>query len=158
MKAVKIGVKEESLEKVADCLAALLADEYILYTKTKKAHWNIEGLDFYSKHLLFEKQFGQLDEVIDELAERIRTVGHYVSASLKEFLELTHLTEKNNNQNDSKGFITELLEDHQSIIVKIRGILIAGEDSFLDLGTNDYITGLMSTHEKMAWMLKASLN
>jgi starvation-inducible DNA-binding protein len=152
-----IGIKEESLDQVAICLAGVLADEYVIYTKTKKAHWNVEGLDFHAKHLLFEAQFMQLDEMIDDVAERIRTIGHYVTGSLKEFLSLTSLTEKTNNSNDSRGNIKDLLSDHQSIIVKIREAIYSKDGKMLDLGTSDFLTGLMASHEKMAWMLSASL-
>jgi starvation-inducible DNA-binding protein len=152
-----IGIKPEQTASVALTLAGILADEYVLYTKTKKAHWNVEGLDFHAKHLLFEAQFTQLDEVIDDVAERIRTIGHYVSGSLKEFLSLTSLSEKSNSSNDSKGNIKDLLGDHQSIIIKIREAISSGDGKALDLGTSDFLTGVMASHEKMAWMLSASL-
>jgi starvation-inducible DNA-binding protein len=99
----------------------------------------------------------QLDEMIDDVAERIRTIGHYVTGSLKEFLSLTSLTEKTNNSNDSRGNIKDLLSDHQSIIVKIREAIYSKDGKMLDLGTSDFLTGLMASHEKMAWMLSASL-
>ena len=70
-----------------------MADESVLCLKTKNAHWNIEDADFYEKHLLFESQFKQLDVLIDSIAERIRSIGHYAPASFKDFLGLTHLTE-----------------------------------------------------------------
>ena len=52
----KIGIKEENLAEVAHSLGKILADEYVLYTKTRKAHWNVEGPDFYNKHKFFEEQ------------------------------------------------------------------------------------------------------
>jgi starvation-inducible DNA-binding protein len=81
--------------------------------KTKNAHWNLEGADFYEKHLFFETQFGQLDAIIDQVAERIRTIGHYAPATLQSYLSLTHLTEKNKYTNDSQSFIKEILVDYQ---------------------------------------------
>ena len=87
----KIGIKEENLAEVAHSLGKILADEFVLYTKTRKAHWNVEGPDFYNKHIFFENQYGELEKVIDDVAERIRTLGHFPPATLKEFLELTHL-------------------------------------------------------------------
>ena len=81
-----IGIKNENLAKVAEVLVKVLADEFVLYTKTRKAHWNVEGADFYNKHLFFEAQYQQLDEMIDGLAERIRTLGHYAPATLREYL------------------------------------------------------------------------
>ena len=153
----KIGIKEENLAAVAYSLSQILADEFVLYTKTKKAHWNVEGPDFHSKHLFFESQFQQLDNIIDTVAERIRTLGHYAPGSLKEYLELTHLSEQSREINDSKGFIKELLADHESILIHLRENINRFGTVLHDLGSSDYITGLLETHEKMAWMLRAHL-
>jgi len=153
----KIGIKEENLAAVAYSLSQILADEFVLYTKTKKAHWNVEGPDFHSKHLFFESQFQQLDNIIDTVAERIRTLGHYAPGSLKEYLELTHLSEQSRESNDSNGFIKELLADHESILIHLRENINRFGTVLHDLGSSDYITGLLETHEKMAWMLRAHL-
>src|SRR5271170_3323165 len=90
----KIGINNENISKVAHSLSIILADEYVLYTKTRNAHWNLEGPDFHSKHRFFDEQNAQLDEVIDTVAERIRSIGHYAPASLKQFLQLTHFSEQ----------------------------------------------------------------
>ena len=139
-------------------LAKVLADQVILYTKTKKAHWNIEGPDFYSKHLFFKQQYEDLDEMVDTVAERIRTLGHYAPATLKEFLALTHLTEESSSKNDSMGYIKELLSDHESIVKYLRGNIHSFAEELHDLGTSDFITCLLENHEKMAWMLRAHIN
>ncbi|MFP5437938.1 MAG: Dps family protein [Bacteroidia bacterium] len=153
----KIGIKETHLAEVAKSLCVILADEFVLYTKTKKAHWNIEGPDFYNKHLFFEQQYNQLDDIVDTVAERIRTLGHYAPGSLKEYLELTHLSESKLEKNDSQSYIRELLADHESIMIHLRENINRYAAALKDLGTSDYITGLMETHEKMAWMLRAHL-
>ena len=153
----KIGIKPENLTSVAHKLAVMLADEFLLYTKTRNAHWNVEGADFYAKHKFFEDQYEQLDETMDNLAERIRSVGHYAPATLKEFLQLTRLTEQSREANSSEGFIKELLADHESIIIHLRENINRFANEYHDLGTSDFITGLMETHEKMAWTLRAHL-
>jgi starvation-inducible DNA-binding protein len=153
-----IGIEDTNRQAVAMELAKLLADETVLYTKTKNAHWNVEGVDFNEKHLFFETQFGQLDGIIDRVAERIRTIGHYAPATLKSYLSLTHLTEASRAENDSLGFIHELLEDHESIIMNLREHVKPFAEDFNDLVTTDFITGLMATHEKMAWFLRSHLN
>ncbi|MDP4286167.1 MAG: DNA starvation/stationary phase protection protein [Bacteroidota bacterium] len=152
-----IGITDKNRQAVANQLSKFLADEYVLYTKTRNAHWNIEGGDFYDKHKFFESQFEQFDEFIDSIAERIRTLGHYAPATLKSFLSLTHLTEVASEKNDSKGFIKELLLDHESIIIHFRENITRFADEFKDLGTSDFITGLMEAHEKMAWFLRSHL-
>ena len=156
MKA-KIGIKEESQSKIAHELAKLLADEFVLYTKTRNAHWNVEGPDFYNKHKFFEDQFNAIDEILDEVAERIRTLGHYAPATLKDYLKLTQLTEASREANDSNGFIKELLKDHEGIIIRLRENINSIATNSKDFGTSDFITGLMETHEKMAWMLRSHL-
>ncbi|NRS87807.1 starvation-inducible DNA-binding protein [Flavobacterium sp. 7E] len=153
----KIGIKEENLLSIAKVLSIILADEVVLYTKTKKAHWNIEGIDFYNKHLFFQQQYEQLDELVDSIAERIRMLGHYAPASLKEYLELTQLTEQSREKNDSTGFCNDLLQDHETIIIYLRENIDPIATHFKDVGTSDFATGLLEAHEKMAWMLRAHL-
>lgn len=153
----EIGIKDANRQKVSNELAKILADETVLYIKTKNAHWNIEGADFFEKHKFFEFQFGQLDEIIDSVAERIRSIGHYAPATLKSYLSLTHLSETAGDKNDSKAFIKALLEDHESIIIVLREHIKSLANDDHDLGTSDFVTGLMETHEKMAWFLRAHL-
>lgn len=152
-----IGIIEANRLAVATELNKLLADEYVLYTKTRNAHWNVEGADFYDKHKFFEAQFEQLDEIIDSVAERVRSLGHYASATLKSFLSLTHLTETKSEKNDSQGFIRELLADHESIIVHLRANINQFMEDYKDAGTSDFVTGLLQEHEKMAWFLRGHL-
>lgn len=153
----QIGIKEGPQAEIAHQLAKLLADEYVLYTKTRNAHWNVEGSDFYDKHNFFEDQYTQLADVIDETAERIRKIGHYAPGTLHDFLELTDLTETSREKNDSKGFMSELLADHESIIIRLREKIDPIASKGKDFGTSDYLTSLMEKHEKMAWMLRSSL-
>ncbi len=153
----QIGIKVENRQSVAENLSKLLADEFVLYTKTRRAHWNIEGADFYAQHKFFEAQYEQLDEIIDNVAERIRMIGHYAPSTLANFLQLTHLTEQSRESNDSHGFIHELLSDHESIIMECRKNITITAEQYHDLGTSDFLTTLLETHEKMAWMLRAHL-
>ncbi len=154
----EIGITDTNRQAVATELAKILADETVLYIKTKNAHWNIEGADFYDKHKFFETQFGQLDEITDSVAERMRSIGHFAPATLKSYLSLTHLIEQTSEKNDSYGFIKELLADHESIIIILREHIQSFASEYHDLGTSDFITGLMETHEKMAWFLRSHLN
>ncbi len=152
-----IGISKENLQAVAADLSKLLADEFVLYTKTRNAHWNVEGPDFHSMHIFFEQQYNALDETMDSVAERIRQLGHYAPATLQSFLSLTHLTEKLGGKNDSQGFLKELLVDHENIIIFCRESINKFANQYGDLGTSDFVTGLMEEHEKMAWMLRAHL-
>lgn len=155
-KSKSIGIKPGTSKKIAEFLSVLLADEFILYLKTRNAHWNVEGADFHTMHVYFEEQYTELETVIDEVAERIRKIDHYAPATLSEYLELTHLTERRDGKNDSMTYIADLLNDYQSIIIYIREQLDSLEDE-IDQGTEDFVIGLMESHEKTAWMLRAHL-
>jgi starvation-inducible DNA-binding protein len=153
-----IGITESNRQQVSAELRKLLADEFVLLVKTKGAHWNVEGPDFYEKHKLFDEQAEQLTAIIDNVAERIRTLDHYVPATLKEFSELTRLSESLLIQDESLAFISQLLSDHETIITMLRKNISLFTDTYGDLGTSDFITGLMLEHEKVAWILRAHQN
>ena len=152
-----IGITPEHLAEVANALNRLLADEHVLYIQTRNAHWNVEGPDFLTKHRFFEEQYHQIETIIDDVAERIRTIGHYAEGTLSGFLKLTHLTEVTREKNDSAGFMKSLVVAHESIIIHLRENIDRVAEEWNDAGTSDFITGLMETHEKMAWMLRAHL-
>jgi starvation-inducible DNA-binding protein len=152
-----IGIKATDTAAVAEALNRILADEHVLYIKTRNAHWNVEGRDFYAQHKFFEDQYTQLEEIIDEVAERVRSIGHFAVGTMGKFLELTHLTEQTRSSNDSLGYIRELLADHESIIVHMRENIPQFDEKWNDIGTSDFLTGIMEIHEKMAWMLRAHL-
>lgn len=152
-----IGISEANRKTVAAQLGKLLADEFVLYTKTLNAHWNIEGPDFHAVHLYFEELYEQAAETVDSVAERIRQLGHYAPATLKDFLGLTHLTEQLKGGNNSIDLIKNLLGDHETIIENIRLNIKEFEEAHKDTGTSDFVTSLMEKHEKTAWMLRAHI-
>ena len=153
----QIGIKPENSVQVADALNKLLSDEHVLYIKTRNAHWNVEGPDFAAVHKFFESQYDELEEVIDQVAERIRAIGHYAVGTMEDYLKLTQLNEKSHEKNDSLSLIKDLLNDHEAVIISLRENINRFADELHDLGSSDFITGLMETHEKMAWMLRAHL-
>ncbi|MDR2123171.1 MAG: DNA starvation/stationary phase protection protein [Flavobacteriaceae bacterium] len=152
-----IGISEENKQIVADRLNRLLANEYVLYTKTRKFHWNVEGPLFQTLHALFEDQYNELADIIDEVAERVRKLGHYAIGSLKQFGALADLLEHDGEKaEDAKTLLSELTEDHETIIRIIRNELIPIADQYKDLGTNDLLTGILEQHETAAWKLRAT--
>ncbi|MVZ62183.1 Dps family protein [Sphingobacterium humi] len=152
-----IGIKEKDTAAVAQVLNRLLADENVLYIKIRNAHWNVEGPDFHAQHLFFEGLYDELAELIDEVAERVRAIGHYAVGTMKEFLELTQLTEMKYKKNDSQGYIKELLSDFESLIISLREDIKLAENHE-DAGTEDFLVGILEKHEKTAWMLRAHLS
>lgn len=158
MKKSEMGLTAKQTEILAEILEPLLADEFLLYLKTRNAHWNIEGPDFHTMHVYFEQQYTQLEVVVDEVAERIRKIGHYAPATMKAYLKLTHLSEEREGGNDSLSFIKELLTDHLAIIFYLReSIVKIGKEVEIAFGISDYLTTLMEQHETTVWMLRSHL-
>lgn len=152
-----IGIKKDNRKAVVEMLRKLLADEYLLYTKLRNAHWNVEGIDFHTKHVFFEEEYNKIEKIVDEVAERIRMLGFYSPGTLNEFLELSHLEDKSPKKNDSASLMEGLLKDHTTIIQFIRKSIGENAEEHNDEGTADFITGIMQLHEQMSWMLRASL-
>jgi starvation-inducible DNA-binding protein len=152
-----IGIPLESRNEVAGLLNALLADEYLLYTKTRRCHWDVVGPQFSELHKFFEAQYGQLDQSIDDIAERVRSLGAKAAGTLADFLKLTSLSEQSAEYRDARHMLATLLADHETVIRNLRtGVTVCSEEHH-DAGTSDFLTGLMEAHEKMAWMLRAYL-
>ena len=152
-----LNIKQSNSAEIAKTLNILLADEHILYVKTRRAHWNVEGHDFLTIHRFFEDQYRQLEEMIDHVAERIRTIGHYAEATLCSFLQETHLSEMLGENNSSFSLMKSLLQDHETVISHLRDNIEIYTDEWRDAGTIDFVTGILKSHEKMAWMLRAHL-
>jgi starvation-inducible DNA-binding protein len=155
MKA-NIGIGEKERTSIGKILNTLLADEYVLYTKTRRFHWNVVGPDFSELHKFFEGQYEALDEIIDEVAERARALDVVSAGSLEEFGKLTRLKEQAGSNPDAPGMLAALLADHEAVIRTLRAHAETVGD-LGDAGTNDFLTGLMEQHEKFAWMLRSYL-
>lgn len=155
---LNIGIAEKDLKSTNKLLGNILADEMVLYIKTRKAHWNVSGESFMELHKLFEGQYKQLEESIDEVAERIGKLGEKTVGTMEEFMSLTSLKENPGKYDSSKVVIAELLDDHESVIIKLRKDINESADKNNDAGTADFFTGLMEQHETIAWVLRRYLN
>jgi starvation-inducible DNA-binding protein len=153
---VNIGISEKNRQAVATALNQLLADEHVLYNKTRNYHWSVEGPSFMEFHKLYEGQYDQLAEMIDQLAERIRTIGHFAEGRLKELLKLASLEEPPAPTNQAQQ-IRNLEADHETIIIRLRKLITEFDEKYKDIGSSDFVTGLLKEHEKMAWMLRSYL-
>ncbi len=153
-----IGISDKHRNGVIELLNQLLSDEYLLYTKTRNYHWNVTGPDFSELHKFFESQYEELDEIIDEVAERARSLGGKSLGTLKEFLQEAKLKEFPGNYPNPHKMISNLLADHESVIQGLRKNLEICSNQYNDMGTSDFLTGLMEQHEKMAWMLRSYLD
>jgi starvation-inducible DNA-binding protein len=153
-----IGLSEEQREGVVTILNTLLADEYLLYTKTRHYHWNVVGPHFHDLHKFFEAQYTALNTIVDDVAERARALGGNALGTLTEFLQHSRLQEQVGHYPDEQTMIALLLRDHETIIRHLRVDLETCAEQHGDIGTNDFLTGLLGQHEKMAWMLRACLD
>ena len=157
MKA-NLGISQKNLVSVKDLLSSILADAVVLYTKTRKFHWNVSGNSFMELHKLFESHYNKLEESIDEIAERINKLGFKTPGTMAEFLEVASLKESPGKYPVQTEMITELLKDHESVIIALRKGIDSCDEKFSDTGTADFLTSLMQGHETIAWTLRRYLN
>jgi starvation-inducible DNA-binding protein len=153
MKA-NIGISEKNSKAVALILNQIISDEQVLFAKTRNYHWNIESPSFMELHKFYERQYTELAETIDEIAERVRKIGHYAEGRLKDYLKLANL-EEGEYTNDQATQLKNLLSDHETLIRGIRSHISTVEDDYKDVGTSDFLTGLLKQHEEWAWMIRA---
>jgi starvation-inducible DNA-binding protein len=152
-----IGLSDDSRKGVVEILNARLCDEYTLYTKTRKYHWNVVGPRFQQLHEFFEEQYEIIEEIIDETAERARQLGGKSFGTMEEFVRHSSIKEDPGEYPDANKMITNLLKDHEAIIQTLRKNADECDEEYEDMGTNDFLLEGMQKHEKMAWMLRAHL-
>jgi starvation-inducible DNA-binding protein len=154
---VGIGLPVAERRAVVAILNTVLADEFVLYTKTRRVDWNGGGPRVGLLHALFQKQYERLGQIVDDVAERARALDGVAAGSLEEYLELTRLDEDNRKRHDAPGMIASLLADHERLARVLRVDLESCAHDYGDDGTTDFLTSLMQAHEKIAWMLRAHL-
>lgn len=153
-----IGISDKHLKNISDILSHVLANEMILYVKTRKAHWNVKGESFMELHRLYEEQYKHIEESIDMVAERIGKMGHNTMGTLIEFTKLSTIKENPGKYNSSKETLKELLKDHETLIIQLRSNIEDCAEKNKDSGSADFLTGLMEEHETIAWVLRRYLN
>ncbi len=154
--SVNIGIDADSRKSMAEYLSTVLADSYLLLLKTHYYHWNVTGEHFQSLHTMFETQYNELFAAVDEVAERIRSLGFIAPGTYHEYAELSTIAEDKSLPDSWKDMVNNLVEAHEAIARKLHeGIAIAGEAG--DDTTTDLLTGRLAAHEKTAWMLRSLL-
>lgn len=153
-----IDIGDKDRQAVVDMLNRLLSDEYVLYTKTRNYHWNVTGPQFNDLHKFFEGQYEELNEIVDEVAERARQLGGRAYGSLAEFAKSARLVEEPGATPAAREMVATLLADHEAVIRTLRADIGPVAERYKDVGTSDFLTGLLEKHEKMAWMLRAFLS
>jgi starvation-inducible DNA-binding protein len=150
-----IGINEQQRAQIADGLSRLLADSYSLYLKTHNYHWNVTGPHFNSLHQMFEDQYNELAPAIDEIAERIRSLGVRAPGSYSEFGKLTGIEEATGKET-AEDMTRQLVLGHEAVARTAREAFAAADDAN-DEPTADLLTQRMQIHEKTAWMLRSTL-
>lgn len=151
---VNIGISDANIKKVCTLLNTILADANVFYIKLRKFHWNIKGPDFVEFHELFEEQYNAVAEAIDEVAERITTLGGVAIGTTQEFAKLSQLKESAGKIPAEMQMLKELVADHETIIRSLREAIDKCDEDYKDIGSADLLTDLIRDHEKQAWKLR----
>jgi starvation-inducible DNA-binding protein len=149
-----IGLSAKNLKSITNLLCSVLSDAVVLYTKTRKFHWNVSGNSFMELHKLFEKQYKMLEESIDEIAERINKLGAKTPGTMQEFLQLASLKEAPGKYPSQKEMLRELLKDHEAVIIQLRKFVDDCDEKYKDKATSDFLVDLLKDHETIAWTLR----
>jgi starvation-inducible DNA-binding protein len=152
-----IGLPADQSEGVVSILNTLLSDEYLLYTKARSYRWNVSGPQSKDLHQLFAGHYEGLEELMDAVAQRTRSLGGFAFGTMTEFVRHTRLTEHPQEQLDARHMLRNLLADHESLVHLLRSDRETCDEKFHDGSTNDFLTELMERHEKMTWMFRAFL-
>jgi starvation-inducible DNA-binding protein len=151
---IDTGIPDTARKELAAGLSRLLADTYTLYLKTHGYHWNVTGPMFRSLHLMFEEQYIELRDAVDQIAERIRALGYLAPGSYSEFAKLTTIPEEE-GMPEALDMVRRLVEGHEAVIRTARGLVDTAEAAG-DVATADLATERLQVHEKTAWMLRAT--
>ena len=142
------------MNDVLNKLSIILADTYALYLKTQNYHWHVKGAQFKALHGLFETQYLELAEAVDEIAERILITGNKAPATFREFEELTRISEGDSSITANQ-MVMELADDHNTLVQDLNASMkLAQKHS--DEGTATLLGDRIAAHEKARWMLNAS--
>ena len=153
METVDIGIAPEHRAEIAQGLKHLLADSYTLYLQTHNFHWNVTGPQFRELHLMFEEHYTELAVAVDDIAERIRTVGVNAPGTFSEFAELSSIKEVAGVPT-AQQMIEILTASHEQVVRTCREVLQKAQAG-ADESSAALISDRMRIHEKTAWMLRA---
>lgn len=154
---INTGIPDAGRELSKRWLNHILADSYVVYTKTRKFHWMVTGLQFMELHKQFESIYETLDSQIDDLAERVRALDYNPLSTLSEFLEETEIKEYPGSSVSAQEMISELLADLEHLIKDLRKASNAASTDNIDMSTNNMLIGFMESHEKTCWFLRSYL-
>ena len=154
---VQSNFGKQQVDSVVTMLNLVLADECLLYSKTRNCDWTVTSPETRSLHDLFEQQYDRLANIIDSLAERIRTLGAQAMGTMSEFLQYARLKEHSGKRAPSARMIAHLLDNHEALLLTLKGDLAVCAEEFKDGDTSRLLNDLMAQHESMARTLRTRL-
>jgi len=153
MTLINIGISEQDRMQVADGLKKVLADSYTLYLQTHNFHWNVSGPQFRELHLMFEEHYTELAIAVDDIAERILTLGVKAPGTYKAFAELSSVKEVEGVP-EATDMVSILTQSHEQVVRTCREVLQLAQEAN-DESSAALISDRMRIHEKTAWMLRS---
>ncbi|MGP8292309.1 Dps family protein [Vreelandella zhanjiangensis] len=150
-----IGLHESSASQLAEKLNHLLANYQIFYMNVRGYHWNVKGSDFFELHVKFEEFYTDLLTKVDEVAERILTLGHKPVHAYSDYAKLSHIQE-DKDVHDGKACVNGVVKGYQTLIELQREVLSFASDAD-DEGTASLASDYIREQEKTIWMLNAYL-
>ena len=150
---IDIGIDTKERQAIAEGLGHLLADTYTLYLKTHNFHWNVVGPRFRELHLMFEEQYTELATAVDDIAERIRTLGFPAPGTYSEYARLSAIRETSGVPT-AEEMIRILTVDNETLVRTARRVLPLAQGAD-DESTASLIADRMVVHEKTAWMIRS---
>ena len=151
---INIGITPEARENSAQAVSRLMADTYTLYLKTHGYHWNVEGPHFQQLHIQFMEQYTEMWTAVDDLAERVRALGHFAPSSYAAMAKLSSILEEDGRP-DWQMMVKNLAKGHEQVAKTAREVLRIAEEAGDD-ATADVVAPRVTLHEKTAWMLRAT--
>ena len=154
MNAKEISLEEKQVRPIVDQLNDLLANYHIHYQKLRGCHWNVKGSHFFTLHVKFEELYSNAQLTIDELAERILTLGKPPYSTFTEYIRISKLKEINTIGMKDTDMVLAIMDDFSKLIEMEREIMTTTSEAGDD-GTNDLINSFMQFKEKNNWMLRS---
>ncbi len=155
-KTNNIGIETQKAQQLAEGLQELLAGYQIFYANVRGFHWNIRGEKFFELHVKFEELYNDLIVKIDEIAERILTLGYAPEFRYSQYLVLAKIREAGQTSDGTKN-VESLIESFSLLIAKQRDLLILSDEAG-DEGTNSLMSDYIREQEKLVWMYSAFLH
>jgi starvation-inducible DNA-binding protein len=150
-----IGLQEERARELAGKLNDLLANYSVFYQNVRGYHWNIKGEKFFELHVKFEELYNDLQLKIDEIAERILTLGHSPAHNYSAYQQVAKIKESSEVSNGVQG-VKDILNSLQVVLLMQRELLELSAEAG-DEGTNALMSDYIRSQEKMVWMYSAFL-